>query len=307
MTMTGGTDANTDRSGISQETLGMLLGVAGVTLFGLTLPATRIAVAHLDPVFIALGRSLLAGALAALVLALARAPWPQRADLLPLAVTAAGVIFGFPLLATIAMRTVPSAHGGIVLGILPLATAAASVILAGERPSKGFWLCGLLGSATVIAFALLTHPGDAFGFEFGDLLLLAAIVAAAIGYAQGAVLARKLGGWQVISWALVLSSPFLLLGIMIGSGPINWGAPWPAWAGFFYVAIFSQFLGFFAWYRGLALGGIARVGQVQLIQPFITLAGAALLVGETLGLLEIGFACAVVVIVAIGRRMRVAR
>jgi drug/metabolite transporter (DMT)-like permease len=292
----------------SDDRKGLLLGLIGVTLFGLTLPMTRIAVHELDPVFIALGRSLVAGVLAALALGLTRSSWPARADLWPLALTATGVIFGFPLLATIAMQTVPSSHGGVVLGLLPLATAATSVWFAGERPSFGFWLCGIAGSIVVVTFALISHGGsDLFVIQAGDLLLLAAIAAAAIGYAQGAVLARRLGGWQTISWCLVLSAPFLALGVHFFCPVINWQASLPAWGGFFYVAIFSQFLGFFAWYRGLALGGIARVGQTQLLQPFITLAGAALLIGEHIGALELGFAVLVVAVVAAGRRMRVAR
>lgn len=293
--------------GPTDEWRGLAYGLIGVVMFGLTLPATRLAVADLDPIFVALGRALFAAVPAALVLWLTRAPWPKRADLRPLAVTALGVIFGFPVLVTIAMQTVPAAHGGVVLAILPLATAAAGVWFARERPSSGFWLCAIAGSASVLAFILIAGGSEALTIAPADLLLLGAVAAAAVGYAQGGVLARKLGGWQVISWVLVLTAPLSAAILLAFEVPIAWQARPSAWFGFLYVAIGSQFLGFFAWYAGLALGGVARVGQLQLLQTFVTLAGAGLMAGEAVGWLEAGFAVLVVAIVAIGRRMPVQR
>lgn len=289
------------------ELQGFLYGLAGVVIFGLTLPMTRLAVAELDPVFVGLGRSLVAAVLAAGVLLATHQPWPARSDLPLLAVTAAGVIFGFPALSALALVHAPAGHGAIVLAILPLATAIASVVIAGERPSLGFWLCGLAGSLAVLVFAWLDGALARAGLGAADLLFLAAIAAAAIGYTSGAVLAQRLGGWQTISWTVLLAAPVLAVLVPCLSGPVDWSASPRAWGAFAYVALMSQFFGFFFWYKGLAMGGVAKVGQVQLFQTFVTLAGAWLLLGEEIGLLEIGFAALVVVIVAIGRRMRVAR
>lgn len=286
------------------ERAGLVLGLTGVVIFGLTLPATRAALNGLDPWLIGLGRGLVAAFAAAIVLLATRQKWPPRETWASLAIASAGVVLAFPLLATLAMQYVPAAHGGIVLAILPLATAVAGVISAGERPSKGFWACSIAGTAAVLAFALIEGAG-AEGVRTADLLLAAAIVAVAIGYAEGGVLARSMGGWQVICWALVIAAPILLAVLIFMGTPINWSAPASAWAGFLYLALFSQFIGFFAWYQGLALGGVAKVGQLQLLQTFVTLGAAALLLGEQITWIEIGFALLVVALVAAGQRMRV--
>ncbi|MEZ5925719.1 MAG: DMT family transporter [Hyphomicrobiaceae bacterium] len=289
------------------ELHGFMFGVLGVIVFGLTLPMTRLAVAELDPIFVGLGRSLVAGVLAAGALTLTRQPWPVRRDLPLLAITAAGVIFGFPAFSALALVHAPAGHGGIILAILPLATAIAGVALARERPSIGFWLCGLTGSLAVLLFAWLDGAFAETALGAADLLFLAAIASAAIGYTSGAMLAQRLGGWQTISWTLLVAAPVLVVVVPLLAGPVAWSASPRAWAGFAYVALMSQFVGFFFWYKGLALGGVAKVGQAQLLQTFVTLAGAWVLLGETIGALEIGFALVVVIIVAIGRRMRVAR
>lgn len=289
------------------ELRGFLYGLAGVVIFGLTLPMTRLAVAEIDPIFVGLGRSLVAAVLAAVALLATRQPWPARSDWPLLAVTAAGVVFGFPSFSALALVHAPAGHGGIILAVLPLATAIAGVVIARERPTLGFWLCSVAGSLAVLAFAWLDGAFASAGLGAADLLFLGAIAAAAVGYTTGAVLAQRLGGWQTISWALIIAAPVLAVVVPMLSGPVNWSASASAWAGFAYGAIMSQFIGFFFWYKGLAMGGVAKVGQVQLIQAFVTLAGAWLLLGEQIGLLEIGFAALVVVIVAIGRRMRVAR
>jgi drug/metabolite transporter (DMT)-like permease len=285
---------------------GYFYGFLGVCIFGLTLPTTRIAVAELDPLFISCGRALLAGLVSGLLLWTSGRPLPTRAQFRQLMVVAAGVVFGFPALSSIAMRAAPAGHGAIVLALLPLATAAASVLFAGERPSLGFWLFGLAGSAAVLAFAGLEGAFSSAGLGAADLLLVAAIIAASIGYAQGGALSRTLGGWQVICWALVISLPVLAPAVALLLPYVNWHASWHAWSSFLYVAFFSQLIGFFCWNKGLALGGVAKVGQVQLLQTFVSLVGAALLNGESVGPREIGFAALVVAIVTLGRKMPVA-
>ena len=292
---------------MSAETSGMLLGLAGVAIFGLTLPATRLAVADLPPVFVALGRALVAALLAAAWLACKRLPFPPRAALLPLATVSAGCIIGFPWLTSIALQTLPASHGAVLIGILPLATAAFSALRGNEQPSPGFWAMAVVGSLLVIAFALRQSGGS---FHLADLLMFAAVLLAAIGYTEGARLSQAMGGPQVISWALVLSAPLL--------APLLLWLSWPhvaaimhagarAWLGFGYVAAFSMYIGFFFWYAGMARGGIARVGQVQLVQPFITLAGAWLILGEPLAPSNILFALAVIAVVAAGRKMNIKR
>jgi drug/metabolite transporter (DMT)-like permease len=290
---------------MGNEARGMLLGALGVLLFSLTLPMTRIAVTHLDPMFVGLGRSVIAACLAALWLAWRRPPLPTRAQWKRLALTALGVILGFPALTSWAMRVVPSSHGAIVVGLLPLATAIAGAWLLRERPSAAFWVAAAAGSALVVGYALL-HGGGAL--SLADLALFGAIMAGAFGYAQGAVLTREIGGEATISWALVLSLPFLLPPVIAGSLRSDLAAATlPQWLALGYLALMSQYVGFFAWYRGLALGGVARVSQVQLAQVFLTMGFAALLLGERITPAMLVFAVAVVATVAIGRRMPVRR
>jgi len=291
-------------SSLTQETRGMWLGTIGVAIFSLTLPFTRMAVAELNPVLVALGRAVVAALASALLLWWLDAPRPTRTQLRALIVTALGVVIGFPVLSSIAMRYVPASHGAIVIGVLPLATAVFGALRFGERPSLAFWLSALAGSALVVAFAVWQGGG---ALHAADLALFGAVVAAAMGYAEGGRLSQSMGGQQVISWALVLSMPVLL--------PVTLWLCWHygveasprAWIGFGYVSIFSMFIGFFFWYKGLALGGIARVGQVQLVQPFLTLIGAALILGETLDARNFLFAIAVIAVVAVGRRTAIRR
>ena len=288
----------------SNESRGMWLGLAGVAIFSLTLPATRIAVAELDAVFFALGRAVVAALCAIALLAWSRAPRPSAQQCRSLVITALGVVVGFPLFSSLAMQHVPASHGAVVLGVLPLATAVLGALRFGERPSAGFWLAALVGSGMVVGFALRQGGGS---FHAADLALFAAVAAGAMGYAEGGRLSQSMGGPQVICWALVISLPVSL--------PISAAMAWQhglsagpqAWIAFGYVSLFSMFIGFFFWYRGLALGGIARVGQVQLLQPFMSLLGAALVVGEPLDASNLLFALAVIAVVAVGRRMAVRR
>lgn len=289
---------------MTQETRGMWLGAAGVAIFSLTLPFTRLAVAELNPVLVALGRAVVAALMSAALLWWLKAPRPTRLQVRALLVTSLGVVVGFPVLSSIAMRYVPASHGAIVIGVLPLATALFGALRFGERPSAGFWIAALAGSALVIAFALWQGGGS---LHLADFALLGAVVAAAMGYAEGGRLSQAMGGQQVICWALVLSMPVLLPATLWLGWHYGIDASAQAWIGFGYVSLFSMFIGFFFWYKGLALGGIARVGQVQLLQPFMTLLGAALILGEALEAMTFLFAIAVIFVVAIGRRMTINR
>lgn len=284
----------------------LFLGLLGVVIFGLTMPATRAAVLELDPVFITLGRALLAAALAAVTLAVARPQPPQRRDWGRLFWFSLCSIIGFPLLMTIAMQYAPASHAAVVLAVLPLLTAMAGVIVARERPSFGFWACGVAGTLVVLLYAILSGSGSG-DLHWADLLLAAAALAAATAYALGGEMSRRVGGWEVISWALVVSAPAILVLFIVLAPPVNWRASAPAWTGFLYVAVFSQFLGFFAWNKGMSLGGIAKIGQMQLLQPFVTLVAAYFLLGETIGWMEVLFSAAVVGLVALGWRMRITR
>ena len=281
----------------------MLWGALAVASFSLTLPATRIAVAELDPGFLAVGRGLGAGLIAALILWVTRQPLPRRRDVIALCGVAAGVVIGFPYLTSLAMTGTSSSHGAIVVGLLPLSTAVAGLLLARERPSPGFWLASLAGTAVLIVFIL---DGAQFSTGAADLALIGAVGSAALGYALGGRLAVTLGGWQVICWALVVSLPVLAVGAMLVEWP-HAAVSRPAWSGFAYVTLVSQLVGFFAWYHGLALGGIARVSQTQLLQLFMTLVASSILLGERLDLRMLAYGAAVVATIAVGTRLRVVR
>jgi drug/metabolite transporter (DMT)-like permease len=280
----------------------VLLGLLGVLGFSFTLPATRVAVGELDPVFIGLGRAAVAAVPAAVVLAIWRERLPDRRTLARLGVVALGVVFGFPLLSALALEELTAAHSAVIVGLLPAATAVMAVARAGERPSAGFWAASLAGLVAVLAFAASQGAGRPSG---ADLLVLAAVALGAVGYAEGGSLARDMGGSRVICWALVLSLPLTLpLGV---AGAVAGGvsAPADAWLGFAYVALISQFLAFFAWYAALARGGVAKIGQVQLVQPLLTLGWAAALLGEHVGLVTLGASIAVVASVVATQRARV--
>ncbi|KQO84938.1 DMT family transporter [Methylobacterium sp. SD274] len=252
-------------------------GLVGVIIFSASLPATRVAVGGFTPLFLTSARAVIAALLGATMLLALRQRRPAIGDLVPLIIVALGVVVGFPLLTALALQHITSAHSIVFIGLLPLATAIFGVIRGGERPSPAFWLFSGIGSLTVAGFALFQSGG---GSLTGDLLMLAAILLCGLGYAEGATLSRRLGGWQVISWALVLSLP-VMAAIALMSLPSAWSdIGLPAWIGLAYVSVFSMLVGFVFWYRGLALGGIAGVGQLQLLQPFFGLALAGLLLHE---------------------------
>jgi len=279
-----------------------VLGLVGVTAFSLSLPATKLAVEDLDPWVVAFGRAVVAALLALVVLRVGRAPWPTPRQWRRLAIVAAGVVFGFPLFTSIALTATDASHGAVVVALLPAATALAAVARAGERPGPAFWLAAGAGLAVVLAFVLVEAAG---GFTAADALLLLATATCAVGYAEGGALARELGGARTICWALVLSLPATLpvAAVAVASTGLSAGAP--ALAGFVYVSAVSMFLGFFAWYAGLARGGVARVGQVQLLQPLMTLAWSALLLGEAIAAWTVLAALAVLASVAATQRARV--
>jgi len=274
-------------------------GLLGVIIFSGSLPATRVAVEGFSPVFLTSARAVIAALLGAvLLLALKQKP-PARSDLRALAVVALGVVVGFPLLTALALRHVSAAHSIVFVGLLPLATAIFAVLRGGERPRPAFWIFSIVGSLSVAGFAV--SRGGA-GSLAGDLLMVAAIVACGLGYAEGAVLSRRLGGWQVICWALVLALPVMAL-VALVTLPASWrGVGTPAWLGLAYVSVFSMLVGFVFWYRGLALGGIAKVGQLQLLQPFFGLALAGLLLHEPIAPAMIAAAAVIVLCVAGAKR-----
>ena len=280
----------------------LLFGFIGVLGFSGSLPATRVAVEELDAAFVGLGRAVVAATLGAALLLLLRQPRPRRDQLGRLALVALGVVIGFPLFTALALRELSSAHGAVIVGLLPAATAGMAVARAGERPSRGFWLASGAGLVAVLVFAATQGAGLP---QPADGLVLAAVALGALGYAEGGALARELGGWQTICWALVVSMPVVApLAVLAAlQGDLSAGAG--AWTGFAYVSLISMFLGFFVWYAALARGGVAKIGQVQLAQPVLTLVWSAALLGEEVGLATVAAALFVLASVAAVQRTRV--
>lgn len=284
---------------MSVKSDGWLNGFIGMTIFSGSLPATRVAVAAFDPVFLTSARAAIAGVLALATLRALRERRPDRRDLLSLAGVAFGVVLGFPLLTALALRHIGAAHSVVFVGLLPLSTAAFAVILGEARPRPMFWLFSVLGAALVAGFAL-TRGGE--GSLIGDALMVAAILVCGYGYAEGAKLSRRLGGWQVISWALMLSLP-VAAAASISLMPAELSAiATSAWVGLAYVSLFSMWIGFVFWYRGLAQGGAAAVGQLQLLQPFFGLALAGLALGEPVSASMVAVAVLVVACVVGAKR-----
>jgi drug/metabolite transporter (DMT)-like permease len=274
-------------------------GLLGVIIFSGSLPATRVAVGGFSPLFLTSARAVIAALLGAALLLALRQKRPEKSDLVPLTVVALGVVVGFPLLTALALQRITAAHSIVFIGLLPLATALFGVIRGGERPKPAFWLFSIAGAAAVSGYALARSGGADLS---GGLLMIGAIVVCGLGYAEGAHLSRRLGGWQVISWSLILSLP-VMVAIGVATLPEVWaGIDMPAWLGLAYVSIFSMLVGFVFWYRGLALGGIAGVSQLQLLQPFFGLALAGLLLGEHVAWTMILVTALVVVCVAGAKR-----
>jgi len=288
-----------------REKLGLALGFAGVLLFGGTLPATRLAVTAFDPLFLSAARATLAGLAAVALLIAARRPLPPPALWTELFVTGLCTIIGFPVLMALAMVSVPAAHGGVVLGIVPLATVAVAALIAHERPSLGFWLASLAGAAIVVVFML--SQSEARTVAIGDLFLLGTVVAGAFGYTLSGRLSRTLPGWEVISWQVAAFLPLTAFVTWLLWPPALGDVPAPAWAGLLYAGFVSQYLAFFVFNAAMAIGGVSRVGQLMLLQPFVIVALAAPVNGEPIELTTLAYAAAVVATVIIGQRMRVMR
>ena len=284
----------------SRERLGLLLGFVGMAIFGGTLPGTRLAVSAIDPVALTALRTAIAGLCSLALLLVLRRPLPPRALWPQLVIAMVCVSVLFPLLMAMGMQRVDASHGGVVLGILPIATALVAVAITHERPRPLFWIASLAGAALVIAFALRQGGG---ALSTGDLLLFAAVAVSAIGYAFSGRLTAEMPGWEVISWVLVIALPISLPAAWLTPSDIA-HIPLKPMLGLLYVALFSQWIGFFAWNAGMAMGGIARVSQVQLLQPFVTFALAAFFNDETITPQIILFAAAVVATVAISTRTR---
>ena len=287
-------------AGVPRRAEAISLGALGVVAFSLTLPATKLALRGLDPIFLSFGRAVFAASLAALCLAATRQPWPRGSQYLRLAVVGAGAVIGFPILAAFALEHLTSAHGAVITGLLPAATAVMAVLRTGERPSFKFWLASSAGTAFVLVFA---WSQGANGVSIWDLMVLAAVALAGLAYAEGAALARELGAWQTMCWALVITAPFLLVPVVLARPDPSQVVP-EAWLGFGYVSLISMFLGMFAWYRALSMGGAARIGQIQLAQPVLTLGWSALLLSEPVGSVTLLAALAVIGSVAITQRVR---
>lgn len=280
---------------MDQVKSGWIFGFIGVAIFSGSLPATRVAVLEFDPLFLTFARATIAGMLALLFLVLRSQKRPTRADLFPLAIVAIGVVVAFPLLTALALQHITSAHSIVFIGLLPLSTAIFAAIRAGERPPSTFWIFSIVGGALVAGFALTQ---DLSASWTGDTLMFGAIVICGLGYAEGGKLSRKLGGWQVISWALVLSLPIMAPLALLFMPQTFTNIGLPAWGALAYVSVFSMFIGFVFWYRGLAQGGIAAVGQLQLLQPFMGLALAASLLHEAISWPILFVSIAVVICVA---------
>lgn len=289
-----------------QEALGLALGFVGVLMFSMSLPATRVAVESFGAWTVGIGRAVVAAACAAVVLSMRRSPRPDRRHLPALLIVGGGVIVGFPLFTALALETATASRGAIVIGILPASTALVATLRHGERPSWQFWLAAVGGLVTVVTYSVMT--GAAGRLELADVFFLLAVASAAVGYAEGAQLAGELGGWQTISWALIVAVPVTLpiAAVALASHGVD-DPGLSNWAGLLYVSLFSMYLGFFAWYAGLNAGGVARVSQIQLLQPVLTLVWSALLLNEQITRAGIITAALVLAFVVATKRASVRR
>lgn len=275
------------------------MGLIGVAMFALSLPMNRVAVTELDPVLVALVRALVATALAALTVLVTRCPVPPRALWPTLSLAALAVVFGFPILTSLAMARTTASAGAIIIALLPLATVIAASILGLQRPSLPFWGCAIAGAVTVVTFSIFT---SGFGVSLTDLFLWLAVIVGGFGYAWGGIAAMRIGGWQTICWALILAAPVsvpLAIGWTVVLPPAP--ASIQAWLAVLYLGVASQLVGFFFFYGGMALGGVARVSQVQLLQLFLTAAFAHLFLGESVTWLFWLTATLVVALIALSR------
>jgi len=289
---------------VKKETTGMLIGLVGVIIFGLTLPASKLAVEVFHPAFVSFGRALIAGLAGLAYILINKAPIPSFSNIKKMLFIVFGIVVGFPYLMTLAMAKGSSSHGGIILGFMPLLTTIVGVIKFKERPSKGFWFASILGTSFVLIYALIQGSGS---LSYMDFLLLSATIFSAIGYAEGAELSREISPKLVISWAVVIALPLNALVSFYFFEPSYLNVEPKYWQALLFLGLFSMYIGFFFWYEGLSMGGISRVSQVQLLQPFITLLCAYLLLAEPLKPINFIFAALVVSSVLLGKQMLVKR
>ena len=291
-------------TGLEQQNInkGMLLGLVGVLVFSFTLPITRLIVPFMDPIFLGLGRSVIAGTVAAIILFVLKQPLPTKRQAGLLLLTACGVVWGFPILSALGMQTVPASHGSVVSGLLPLFTAVFATMITKELPSIGFWIAAFVGALLVISFSFLKGGAEV---NTGHLYLISSSIIGGMGYAFGGKVSKEMRGWQVICWALVLSFPITFTGAWVLRPDDFFSFPSYVYPSFLYLALASQLFGFFFWNRGLVLGGIARVSQIQLLQPFLSIIAAIIILGESVDAMTYIFALAVVLTIAVSRKMAV--
>lgn len=289
---------------MGKEKIGLLLGLVGVICFSLTLPFTSISVEYFGTTVVGLGRTVIAAILVGFILIIRKEKIPNRRQFKSILIVATGAVLGFPLLTSWAMETLPVSHGAVELALLPLATAGIAMLRAGERPSSKFWISSLIGAGAVILYAMNLGFGK---LQLEDLVLLVAVIILGISYAEGGKLSKEIGSWQVIAWAIVAGAPIFVVPVSMHISSSMLDAPIQAWISLLYLAIVSQFLAYVAWYGGMALGGIARVSQLQYIQPFLMILFATIFLDESITVVTIITAIVVVISVVVGRNARISK
>lgn len=277
---------------------GMLLGLVGIVCFSITLPATSIAVPYFGETIVGLGRTVIAAIVVSIIFLSKKESLPTRKQFISLGIVALGAVLAFPLLTTFAMKSLPVSHGAVELALLPLATAGFAVWRGGERPSKRYWIASIIGAITVIIYAVFLGLGQ---LQAGDIALIVAVIVLGLSYAEGGKLSKELGSWQVIAWAILIGAPIFIIPVGFSVSVDMFQAPIEAWISLLYLGIVSQFLAYVAWYGGMSLGGIARVGQIQYIQPFLMIGFSVVFLGESITWLTIFLATIVVICVIIGK------
>ena len=286
----------------SHETKGMLIGLIGISMFSLTLPFTQMAVKEMSPFFVAFSRATIAGFCALILLILGKYKLPTKNQIKRLIIIAIGIVYGFPIFTSMAMTTLPSSHSGIVLGILPLTMSVLAAIRYKEKASLAYWITSIIGASLVITYAFIDNNGFLIK---EDLWLLFAILFVSVGYSEGGNLSKEMGSIAVVSWALVLTLPFNIIATYFFYETSFSSVSLQALISLSYVGLFSMYIGFFFWYKGIAIGGISRVGQVQLIQPFLTIFAAFFLTNEKITFLNILFALMVLVVIIVGKKTKI--
>lgn len=277
---------------------GMLLGFIGIVCFSLTLPSTSISVPYFGETIVGLGRTVIAALIVAIIFIIKKESLPNKKQLKSLCIVAVGAVLAFPLLTTFAMKSLPVSHGAIEVALLPLATAGFAMWRGGERPSRRYWIASMVGAVTVLLYAVYLGLGQ---LQKGDVAIIVAVLLLGLSYAEGGKLSKELGSWQVIAWAILIGAPFFIIPVGLSISVNMLQAPIEAWISLFYLAIVSQFLAYVAWYGGMSLGGIARVGQIQYLQPFLMIGFSVLFLGESITWLTIVLAIIVVICVIVGK------